>query len=127
MTRMLESAPLDPGHLDRTGYPLHRGLTRLRHLELPVRGGHGVGAGQDLSSLGERRDPGSLVHLSPAVVLAAADPLPGMHPDAHERGEPVRPAVLRQGTLDDNRARERGTGILESHEEPVARVMSDLP
>jgi hypothetical protein len=49
----------------------------------PCAAENGVEAGQDLSSLGERGDPGSLVHLPPAVVLPAAGRFGGMHPDTY--------------------------------------------
>src|SRR5918992_1538342 len=99
------STPFDQGHLERIGNPLSDDLARLRHPELPVLGGNGLDAGQNLSSPGERRDPGRLVHLSSAVVLPPARRLRGMHSNADERSEPVGPAMLREGALDGHPAR----------------------
>ena len=101
------STPFDPGYLDGSCNPLQGDLTGLGHLELSLRGRNGFEAGQDFSSLCERGDPGSLVHLSTAVVLPAAGRLGGMDPDTYQRGESVFSAVLRKSSLDRDSAFER--------------------
>src|SRR6476660_525093 len=114
------SAPVDRHDLGRLGRASQRDRPRLRDREPPV-GRRGL-AGEDLVAVGERRDPGGLVHALAREVPADLGRPRGVYADPDLGCEPVRPAVLGQTPLDRDRAREGLVGRIEPDEEPVARA-----
>jgi hypothetical protein len=84
------------------------------------------GADQDLAAAGQMADPGGGMHALARVLAGGLERLGSMHADPNLGSEALGAPVLRQATLDVDRARDGRSRVRERDEESVARVVDLL-